>query len=174
MIMNAGRARPLSKWVVMETADEYLELVLVPALGYDEKKMVVEAVAGTVWHLVDQASIDLISDHPWPRQSGGSLDRLMAALVRQRSVLRGRQKQTINLDIDVADDREVAAFLDLVPYTISAEAWCGSVALIDAADSGSVRFQMPALLQGRLTELVSDRGMDIGQVLVPSPPDEHR
>ncbi|MBS2552518.1 hypothetical protein KGQ19_37255 [Catenulispora sp. NL8] len=117
--------------------------------------------------LLNQASIDLISDHPWPCQVDGSLDRLMAALVRQRAGLRGRHRRTVNLYVNVADGSEVAAFLDLVPYTIGAEAWRGGVALIDAADSGSVHFQVPASLQVGLTELMSRCGMDIGQVLAP-------
>ncbi|MFE2578583.1 hypothetical protein [Streptomyces sp. NPDC059378] len=132
-----------------------LDLFLAEGTAPGTARAVVEEVIREVAPGAASTDIDLISDLPWPSDARAALTAVTGAT--------GAREGEAAVVLDLADERQRAWFITLVPHTISAEIWGprGSGVSFSASDTGSViGWQLPADRWERVRARLRERGVD--------------
>lgn len=108
----------------------------------------------------DRARLDLISDRPWPADAANAL-----AQVRGIAVVRGRGETAV--DVDPRDDADFEAFVCLLPYAVSAEAYAGDRLVLSMSDTGpGVWFATDRRERAALARALDSAGLVLDEVLM--------
>lgn len=136
-----------------------LRLGLVTANSAEAIATIGRAAAVAMRSGFDQAWLDLISDRPWPADAESALAHL-----RGVAAVRGRGETAV--EIDLRDDTDFEAFVCLLPFTISAEAYAGDRLTFAMSDTGSGAWFAPDRGErAALARALDDAGVVMEEVL---------
>lgn len=132
-----------------------LHLFLPEGTAPETARTVVEEVIREVASDAASTDIDLISDLPWTSDARAALAAIADAT--------GAREGETAVVLDLADERQRAWFVTLVPHTVSAEIWgpTGSGVSFSASDTGSaIGWTLPAERWERVRARLRHRDVD--------------
>jgi hypothetical protein len=112
---------------------------------------------------LEEVTIDLTSDAPWPDEVRWAVDEAGQRAARTRSLFgKSRTRRAAHIDLDPADNRDFEIASALVPYTIGSTGLDHQQRMIwDANDAGtSAAFQLTANEADRVRALIEENGGD--------------
>lgn len=112
---------------------------------------------------LEDVTVDLTSDAPWPEEVRWAVDEARQRATRTRSVLgRSWTRRAGYIDLNPADDRDFEIAMALVPYTIGSTGMDQDQRMIwDANDTGtSAAFQLTATEADQVRSLIEKGGGD--------------
>ena len=117
---------------------------------------------------LQDVTVDLTSDAPWPEEVLWAVDEAGQRATRTRSLLgRTWTRRTAYIDLNPANDRDFEIALALVPYTIGSTGLDHNQRMIwDANDAGtSAAFQLTTTEAGQVRSLIEEDGGDPANVV---------
>lgn len=112
---------------------------------------------------LEDVTVDLTSDAPWPEEVQWAVDEAGQRAIRTRSFLgRSWTRRAGYIDLDPADDRDFEIAMALVPYTIGSTGMDQDQRMIwDANDTGrSAAFQLTEAEAEQARSLIGPGGGD--------------
>lgn len=87
--------------------------------------------------VITQAWIDAHTAGEWSKAQVEDVGQLLAIERHQLDSRRRRKQSGMGIELDLANDEELALMARLAPFTIHAEAWAGLQEVFSASDVGS-------------------------------------
>ncbi|MYV39543.1 hypothetical protein GT030_11835 [Streptomyces sp. SID1328] len=141
--------------MINQDGDSGRELILVDGLSPSHVALIHREALRVLRSGIDAAHVDAYSGDAWPPAVLHSYEGALS-LAREAVADGTRSRRAdpgMGIDVDVRDEAQFELLLDLVPYTIHAEAWWRERQVFSASDSGTSLWI--AVTQEQETELVS-------------------